>query len=359
MDPAALVPTPDTIPVAWGWFQFLLMLTFVLHLLVMNAMLGSGIIALVTHWTHPDGSPAICRLTAGKLTYLIAFAVNFGVAPLLFLQVLYGQFLYTSSVLMAWHWLAVIALLILAYGAAYLYALKYKPLGRARSGVLWLVVLPLLLIGFIFSNNMTLMLRPDAWRQYFDQPNGTLLNLADPTLFPRYLHMIIGAIAIGGLFLALMARYQLHESPHNTEKSVSTGLNWFAIATLVQFWIGAWLLAVQPAPIRTLLLGGSPLATTFLALAVAGGLAAMLLALSRRLIPTVAVAVLTVILMTLVRDLMRRASLAPYFAPADLTMAAQTQYGLMILFFILLLVTVAIIVYLLRLAAVATREEVC
>ena len=33
------IPNADTIPVAWGWFQFLLLLTFPLHLLAMNALL--------------------------------------------------------------------------------------------------------------------------------------------------------------------------------------------------------------------------------------------------------------------------------------------------------------------------------
>jgi len=356
MDPATLVPTPDTIPVAWGWFQFLLMLTFVLHLLVMNAMLGSGIIALATHLTHPGGSPAICRLTAGKLTYLIAFAVNFGVAPLLFLQVLYGQFLYTSSVLMAWHWLAVVGLLILAYASAYVYSHNYKPLGSGRCGVLWLVVAPLLLIGFIFSNNMTLMLHPETWRHYFDHPTGTLLNLSDPILIPGYLHAVVASVAIGGLFLALVARFQRHDNTRNAEKQIATGLRWFSIATLVQLWIGAWLLGAQPDPVRAFLLGGSPLAATLLALSVVGGLTAVGLAFSHKLLPTVGVTVLTVVLMALVRDLMRRAYLAPYFSPADLSVAQQTQYGLLALFFVLLLATLATIIYMLRLAAVANRE---
>ena len=41
-----LIPSPDTLPVAWSWLQGLLMLVFPLHLLLMNAMLGFAAISL-------------------------------------------------------------------------------------------------------------------------------------------------------------------------------------------------------------------------------------------------------------------------------------------------------------------------
>ena len=56
MDPALLIPTPDAIPVSWGWFQLLLLLTFFLHILLMNVMFGSAFIALVSHLRRNGGS---------------------------------------------------------------------------------------------------------------------------------------------------------------------------------------------------------------------------------------------------------------------------------------------------------------
>lgn len=47
MEFAVLIPSPDPIPVPWMWIQGLLMATFVIYLLFMNAMLGTGIIALL------------------------------------------------------------------------------------------------------------------------------------------------------------------------------------------------------------------------------------------------------------------------------------------------------------------------
>jgi len=50
MNPATLIPTPDAIPLAWGWFQFFLLLTFPIHLIAMNAMMCSLAIAVVEHF---------------------------------------------------------------------------------------------------------------------------------------------------------------------------------------------------------------------------------------------------------------------------------------------------------------------
>jgi len=42
----ALIPAPDTLPMGAIWFQGLLLLTLPIHLLFMNAMLGTGVFAL-------------------------------------------------------------------------------------------------------------------------------------------------------------------------------------------------------------------------------------------------------------------------------------------------------------------------
>ena len=116
-----IIPPADTLPAHWGWFQALLLLTFPLHLLAMNGMLGCLLIGL---WSHLRGGEVQRRLAhrvALATPLLVALAVNLGVAPFLFLQVLYGQFIYTSSILMALGWILVIPMLIIAYRSAYLY----------------------------------------------------------------------------------------------------------------------------------------------------------------------------------------------------------------------------------------------
>jgi len=86
-----LIPAADAIPVDWRWLYLFLVLTFVLHILFMNAMLGSAIMAFVGDLRRKNTGSS--KDISAKLPYAIAFTVNLGVAPLLFLQALYGQFI--------------------------------------------------------------------------------------------------------------------------------------------------------------------------------------------------------------------------------------------------------------------------
>ena len=48
-------------------------------------------------------------------------------------------------------------------------------------------------VGFIYSNNMSLMLRSAIYGEmYRAEARGLNLNLSDPTLVPRYLHLLLG-----------------------------------------------------------------------------------------------------------------------------------------------------------------------
>ncbi|MEN8687846.1 MAG: hypothetical protein AB1Z50_09805, partial [Desulfuromonadales bacterium] len=144
-----LIPTPDTIPTHWGYFQFFLLLTFPLHLLFMNALLGSSVIAIYMHLKGSTQSQGLAYELAKVIPLLIALTVNLGVAPFLFLQVLYGHFIYSSSVLMGMYWLMIIPVLLTAYYAAYLYDFKFSTLGRYGVVTLCCAFLGFLYIGFM------------------------------------------------------------------------------------------------------------------------------------------------------------------------------------------------------------------
>ncbi len=121
-------------------------------------------------------SSAFSARLAGDLGRLLpsvfAFTITLGVAPLLFLQVMYGQFLYASSILIGVPWLAIIGMVVLAYYGVYFFSLneQTKEPGAMTTAVLALVVLLLASIAFVYSNNFTLMLSPGALAGPLSQP---------------------------------------------------------------------------------------------------------------------------------------------------------------------------------------------
>lgn len=354
MNPASLIPAPDAIPVPWGWFYILLMVTFLLHLLVMNAMLGGGIIALIGSLQGGSENTLLAKEFSYKWPYTIAFAVNMGVAPLLFVQVIYGHFIYSSSILMAVWWFAIIAMLILAYYAAYIYDFKFDALKGTRIFLLEFSVVSLLIIAFFFTNNMTLMLEPRRWGEYFNNAGGTLLNLADPTVLPRYLHFVIGAIAIAGLYLALIGHFNLRKSSINKQILIAKGMTYFTLATSVQIVFGFWFLLALPKPVMMTFMGGSAYGTGLLVIGIVLTIAALYLGHKRNPVAASAAALVLLVVMILMRDLVRVIYLKPYFQMSDL--AVKAEYSPLIFFLVVFAAGLALVGYMLKLALNCRKE---
>lgn len=351
MSAANLIPAPDAIPVAWGWLEVLLVVTFVAHILLMNAVVGGAVVCAVRSVSYRKDNAV--RELSHALPTLFALTVNFGVAPLLFAQMLYGQFFYTSSVLMAAYWLSVVFLAIAAYYGMYAFSYKYDSWTHAR----WLIAMVcavLLFIGFILSNNMTLMLQPEAWKEYFDGPQsmgGTLLNLGDPALLPRYLHFMLAACAVGGLTLALLFSRKIrtgHISKAEAEPHIRFGMMWFTACTAMQLLVGGAFLGSLPVGVRHLFLGGSPYHTGLLIVALTLVAITLHYSVRRRVIATTVALFCTVSAMSVMRAELRTAYLAPYFSVSDLPVVPD--YSPMVLFLLSLAAGLACIFYMIRLA---------
>jgi hypothetical protein len=135
MPPVIPVANPLPLPAPPGLLWALLQAVFLLHLVAMNVVLGGSLLTL--HWRFSRRSEgaahraALLGLFAKALPAAVAAAVTLGVAVLLFVQVLYGRLFFTSSILMAWLWLAVVPLVILALGAT-----NAVPATWAQAGLL-------------------------------------------------------------------------------------------------------------------------------------------------------------------------------------------------------------------------------
>lgn len=359
MNPQVILPAADALPLPASalLLQFLLQLTFLLHLLAMNAMLGGLILTLIGRFrSGGDDEPwtALADSIAKVSPSLVAATVTLGVAPLLFLQTLFGQFFFTSSILMGWGWLSVVIVLIFAYYGTYIQSFRGKKLGAMQTPLLAATVLLFLWIGFMFSNNTTLMLNLEKWGpMYFADAGGLHLNLGDGQLWPRWLHMVIGAIAVSGLMLAWWGKARLRGGDRRGDFMVRTGVNTFTWYTLVNLALGLWYFFAQPSPVRKLFMGGSPYATTLFGAGFALGLVLLVLGLLGRakgksagLWPLTLVTVVNLAIMILMRDVVRSGTLGEHYRPAEF--AVEPQMLNLVLFGVLLVAGIGVLVWMLR-----------
>ena len=350
--PQASIPTLDPIPLpAPYWlFKVLLVVTFTLHILAMNFMLGGTVLALLTRWGgNRDRASRMFSDIATKLPVLLPATVTLGVAPLLFLQVIYGQFFYTSSVLIAWPWfLLLVTLTIAYYGLYFVSARTHHRTGSGRWALLGSFLL-IAVIGFIFTTNLTLSQTPAAWTgKYFADPGGWNLNLGEATLAPRYLHFFTAAVAVGGLLLMLIAWLKRDADTEYRRSIFQYGGKAFEYATMAQFAVGFWFLVSLPKELRTLFMGDSSLATLLMVAGIAAAVAAILVV-ARALrqddyrlgaVAGTGFTVLAVAAMATMRDMLRDAYLKPYFHPERFVV--QTQWTVLPLFLAVFLGGVAL-----------------
>jgi len=270
-----MIPPRDEfgVPGPVGVFQFLLPATFFLHVLFMNVALGTAVLAPFMAFaarSRPHVAEALRRL----LTFwpiAISMTITTGVAPLLFVQVLYGHLFYTSNILLGWTWLSILLLLLTGFYAVYLVkpqtaqlpqttkgpqpanvreglSSAAPPFGGSSSAIVssriaLLIYIAVAFVGIaaIFTANSTLMTQPDAWPAVHAGSRSAWGVHA--MLWPRLAHNVIGSLAVTGLFIAGAARAARSMSAETRERVITLGLLLALVFTGLQILTGVWFVA--------------------------------------------------------------------------------------------------------------------
>lgn len=255
MDTGTILKTlqdPMGIPFYPAVFQFLMVLTFTLHILFINLTIGSSFLSIYGFIKSGDYWKQLSRTMIRSTTANISLAMVFGVAPLLFVQVLYDSFWYTSNMLSATWAMGFIVIVILAYSftyVAYLRKNSQKSISLIIVGGSALILF--LLAGLIMHVLNYQSLQPDKWINWYIRSDavdttGTLLH---DFQISRFLHFIVPAFIMTGIFLMLYAWYFKDRDDMNKDylNWVSrTGANLSFYAVIIQVAIGFWWLFSLP-----------------------------------------------------------------------------------------------------------------
>jgi hypothetical protein len=347
MIPVIPAPVPVPLPAPVWLLQFFLVFTFILHLLPMNFLLGGIVMLAVSAFRGRNDSKhrEFARRGAQAMPPVVAFTITLGVAPLLFLQLVYGRLFYTSSVLMAWFWLAVVFLVLLGYYGVYWFNMQQEELGRRAAWVMLATAIIFLHVTLIFSMNMTAMLHPeDFYKQFLNGEVGRIFGPLSISGLARFLHFVVAALAMAGLGTALLSRLWRQDAPEFAVWAHRYGLRWFHAGIGSEVLVGIWFLFTLPPQVRGQFLGQGQLGTGLLVGAVLLAIVALVVA-RRSLAVSTAAIVGTISLMAVMRHLVRVAYLEPYFDPGS--EAVQGQWVVFTLFALLLIAGIATVAWML------------
>ncbi len=324
------IPAPDVAPLpSPGWlFVFFIVFTFILHLLFMNLTLGGSILMLISRWKKDHGKE-ISKEIAKFNTFTISLTITTGVAPLLFIQVVYGQFFYSSSVILGWKWLLVLAALTLGYYFYYLYKLapEYKGFGWGVAATILFLYVALMLV-----TNTLLSMQPDKWLEIY---TNKIFAFDVKSLIPRFLHYLIGSVAFTGVFLMVYSKLRKSFSKDLAQAMYNFGKNSFLGATLLQLVVGPWFLFSNSSEIY-LKLFSSPIGLFFLIIGIISAFVGVYLIYTKgeSALNLSILMVVSIVSMVIVRRVIENAYFSKYFNYTKLKV--NPQWDVFILFCLLL-----------------------
>ncbi|HVZ81040.1 MAG TPA: hypothetical protein VHE12_09645 [bacterium] len=240
---------PIPLPAPVWLFKALHHLTLSLHFSFLAMLLGGLVLGilwnLIGQATRKKAPLFASGLVANRLPIITTYVINLGVPPLLFVQVLYGRAIYTSTILIGVYWISVVFAVMGAYWVL------YRMASRAEAGKSWWLLgigalVLLAYVGRVYSMASTLMLKPEVWPGMYDaSPSGVNLPPHDPTLLPRLLMVLVGSLGFGSLGTTLYtAKGNLSEE---VKLYIRQGAAQVALAALlVLLVIGTWAFRSQP-----------------------------------------------------------------------------------------------------------------
>lgn len=252
MDAATIIKTlrdPMGIPFFAVVFQLLMVLTFALHIIFVNFTVGTSFLAVYGRFKGgywPRLSAALAKAAPAN----VSIAMLLGIAPLLFVQVIYDPFWYASNMLSAAWVIGFILIMMAAYGFLYVFYLGGKSGKRGRTLFGVLSVCLFLLAGIIMHVLSYQLLQPDKWLAWYAKQGVDTSGLSLHAFhLPRYLHFLIPSFALTGVFLMLYAWYFKKRADMDREYLVWVGRTGAKLAlffTFLQAIAGLWWLLSLP-----------------------------------------------------------------------------------------------------------------
>jgi hypothetical protein len=309
----------------------------------MNFLIGGIIIALYAAVRKRWDDPTLLKF-ARLFPVAMAATVTLGVAPLLFVQMVYHRQVYSAAIVSGWFWLMIVFVVIIAYYALYRAAFQGEKTGKVSKAALCLALIGLVYVSISYSSVFSMAENPKLIQSLYAQDQSGLVwnpDVGDYLL--RWLHMMLGAVTVGGFFVGMLGR--------NQPETCRVGKEFFVGGMVLASLLGvAYLLSLHDylaAFMRTTAIWG-------LTLGVVLSLGSLHFFFKKSFWVSGAMLFVSMLTMVHARHTVRLLKLSGQFDPAAWRIAPQ--WGPFLMFLICFVVALGVVAYLLRLFLAAKKS---
>ncbi len=310
--------------------------TLTLHFLAMNFILGGVVVVLLgkfnDRWQHPTVQKMVKFFPNA-----MAAAITLGVAPLLFVQLVFARQIYSASIVSAWFWLMIVVVAIIIYYLLYAASFRMGSPGKPVGTYLVLSLIGLLYIAFVYSSVFSLAERPELYRSlYASVQSGLVINSDIGSYILRWLHMLLGALAVGSFYAGVFGR--------ENDGAFTIATKFYLYAMVSAMVLGLVYLFTMGEYIQPFMRSA---AVWWLVVSIVLSLGSLHFFFKKRFVPSGVMLVVSLIGMVTIRHTVRLIYLDGIFDPASL--AIKPQWSIFIVFLVCFLIAAGLVWYMLRL----------
>lgn len=309
-------------------------LTLTLHFVAMNFLVGGIIVVLFGKFKDKWNDPTV-QTFVKMFPNAMAATVTLGVAPLLFVQLTYHKYIYTAAIVSGWFWLLVIVMAIVGY--YFLYATSFtKKIGN-KGAYLAIALLCFLYISYVYSSVFAMAERPDIYTAlYASNQSGWVLNPEIGSYIFRWLHMMLGAVTVGGFFVGWIGK--------NNEPAYRIGKQFFLWGMVAAIILGFVYMLTFGDMLKPFM---RSIGIWMVTLGLLLSLGSLHFFFKKKFIPAALMVFVSLLTMVITRHVVRTLHFEGIFDPGSIKFAPQ--WSIFILFLVCFLIAVGLVWYMLKL----------
>lgn len=246
---------PLGLPTPTAFYLVLYVATFVIHHGLMHYVVVGSIYVCCTSYrgrSAVSSGTSVSDVVRDWMPFALSAAITAGVAPLLFVQIVYPRNFYTANLLLSWRWMLVVPVLIVAFYLLYLikssfYSRRSFPirllLGATTAGCF-------LFVGFCWTANHLIANTEGRWPEIY-ATSSMMLPVVE--VIQRTLIWVGGAAATFAVAVAWQIGPRRLGDP--TSRQIKELAVVAAVGLITALAAGGWYLVTIGDEARTLLTG--------------------------------------------------------------------------------------------------------